>query len=341
MNVLYSSSRAYFNCFLVSAYTLCRASIDDPEPLNLILLSNGLTDEDKNKAKSIFSTFKNVKLSVKEVFNDIRDNGEKMNLPSVRGSYATYFRLFAADLLPSYDKVICLDSDTYVRNSIYPLWKYDLSNRVIGAVPEASVFLKNSSFEEDFVLAKSSPYYNIGICVIDLNQWRSLGLSTLISKYFATPDHHAFPHDQSVMNFLFNDKMTKIPLTYNFSTPLHYLSYKKYLNYFGGSFVFSKSEFEGASSNPSIVHYFGQPFDRPWYKCSCSIFQKEYRTIWASVISGPLEHNPHSKSGRLFQIYDHLVYFSKKYLSKSFYIWFRFRLGQTIKKTTGFSRISK
>jgi lipopolysaccharide biosynthesis glycosyltransferase len=340
MNVLYSSSPSYFDCFLTSAYSLCLTSKDDSEPIHLFLFSCGLLDSQVAKAIKLFRCFENVTFECIDVLEKLNQAGAKMGLPSVRGSFATYFRLFAADILESCDKVICIDSDTLVLSSLSSLWDFDLKGNAIGACPEVSVYLKNSSYEDDFVLSKCVPYFNIGVCVIDFSVWRSQRLGSLVASYFSSKNCQSFRNDQSVVNYLLHEHMIKIPLKYNFSTPLHRMGYRQYLRFFKGAFVYDENEFIEAQKSPAIVHFYGQPLDRPWFKRSSAIFQKEYRKRWKELNNGPFICWPRNQSGFVFATHDKLLYLAKKYLPFHFYLWFRFRFSQSVRKKTGRARNS-
>ena len=340
MNILYSSSSSYFDCFLTSAYSLCLTSQSDSEPIHLILFSSGLLDSQIARAAELFARFQRVSFEHIDVLERLNGMGKQMGLPSIRGSYATYFRLFAAEILPSCSKVICIDSDTLILDSLVPLWNFNLAGKVIGACPEASVYLKNSSFEDQFVLSSCVPYFNIGVCVIDLSAWRGQQLNQVISSYFALAKHESFRNDQSVVNFLLHPFISKIPLKYNFSTPLHKMTYRQYLKFFQGPFTYNENEFCEAKQTPAIVHFYGQSLDRPWFKHSSAIFQKDYRQNWKEIGNGHLLRWPKNQSGLIFAVHDQSLYLIKKYMPFHFYLWFRFRFSQNIKKQTRRSRNS-
>jgi lipopolysaccharide biosynthesis glycosyltransferase len=319
---------------------LCLASKNDTEPVHVFLFSCGLLDSQVDKAVELFKRFENVSFECVDVLGKLNQAGEKMGLPSVRGSFATYFRLFAAEILPSCDKVICVDSDTLVLSSLSSLWNLDLKGKAIGACPEVSVYLKNSSFEDDFVLSECIPYFNMGICIIDFGVWRSQQLGRLITSYFSAKSCQSFRNDQSVVNYLLHSYMTKIPLRYNFSTPLHRMTYRQYLRFFKGPFFYGEEEFMEAEKSPAIVHFYGQPLDRPWFKHSSAIFQKEYRKRWKELKNGPFLVWPRNQSGFIFAMHDKLLYLTKKYMPFHFYLWFRFRFSQNVRKKTGRARNS-
>ncbi|XP_073303976.1 probable galacturonosyltransferase-like 3 [Primulina huaijiensis] len=95
-----------------------------------------------------------------------------------------YARIYIADLLPSSaSRIIYLDSDIIVIDDIAKLWKTNLNSHVLGAPVYChanfshyftSKFWSNPSFSSTFK-GRSPCYFNTGVMVIDLLEWRKQG----------------------------------------------------------------------------------------------------------------------------------------------------------------------
>jgi len=231
------------------------------------------------------------------------------------------------------ERVLLIDSDTLVVNSIQELWETDLENKLVAAVPEVAVYTKGSTYEDHHILERCDFYYNMGIALFNLKEWRHQNIDELIRTRIRNYGKTFFIADQSILNFTINDKMKRIHLKNNFYTAVHGISYKTLQSVFSEKEVFTKQEFQDAKDDPIILHFVGHPFERPWYSKSASPYKKlylEYRSKspWASI--DPMI-NPMAKN-LIFRIYDNAAYLLSRLRLYDLNHWFRYRLGQRIKK---------
>jgi lipopolysaccharide biosynthesis glycosyltransferase len=92
-------------------------------------------------------------------------------------SAATFARLYLGDILPArVGRVLYLDCDLLVTGDLRHLWETPLEGYIVAAVPEATVGVvgtpKTYEHPLDPHLDPSAPYFNAGVMVIDLAQWR-------------------------------------------------------------------------------------------------------------------------------------------------------------------------
>lgn len=151
-------------------------------------------------------------------------------------TYMAMMRICAPELITD-DKVIWLDVDTIVCDSLQPLWDIDMKDKWIAWCPE----------ECNTYRPFGNMYYNIGVCVMNLDQMRKDNVTqTAVAelnrqRYWCT--------DQCVMNLITPDeKMVAIPVRFN------------------------ESFCCGYTYEPAIVHYAGKP---DWYK-NRDMFRVEY-----------------------------------------------------------------
>ena len=142
-------------------------------------------------------------------------------------TYMAMMRICAPELL-DVDKVLWLDVDTIVCDSLQELWDIDLSGKWVAWCREYTGSYK----------PYGSKYYNFGVAVLNLAQMRLDNVTQAVVKelnnqwYWCT--------DQDVMNKLTPpEKMVEIPVRFN------------------------ESFCCGYTDNPAIVHYAGIP---NWYE---------------------------------------------------------------------------
>lgn len=155
-------------------------------------------------------------------------------------TYMSMLRVRTAEIIPI-DKVIQLDVDTIVCDSLKELWETDLDGKWLGWCPE--------------YLGAYNPfgkrYYNFGVAVMNLQQMRTDGVPKLLTNELNSRFYQYT--DQDVMNkYAVPDKCVDIPVRFN------------------------ECFCCGYTDSPAIVHYAGFG---DWYE-SKSLFRSEYKEKW-------------------------------------------------------------
>lgn len=162
--------------------------------------------------------------------------------PNMRNqfTYMAMIRACTADIIPE-DKVIQLDVDTIVCDSLEPLWETDLTGKWLGWCPE---------YQGSYRPFRKT-YYNFGVAVMNLKRMREYGVPKLLADELNRNFYQYI--DQDVMNlYAVPDKCVDIPVRYN------------------------ECFCCGTTSNPAIVHYAGYP---DWYE-SKFVPRWEYKERW-------------------------------------------------------------
>jgi len=167
----------------------------------------------------------------------------------------TYYRLFAADLLPKdVHKVIYLDCDVIVVGDIRPLWNVNLKDLAFAGIMDCTPLLDQSCNRLGY--ASSYSYINAGVLVYNLDCWRENGLVEKISGYIYENDANLIYMDQDALNGVLFDKKKMLPEQYNFSTEFfernHWESYLKERQH----------HYMDECINAVIIHYQGRI--KPW-----------------------------------------------------------------------------
>ena len=147
-------------------------------------------------------------------------------------SKAAYFRLDMANILPAdVQKVIYLDVDLLVLQDIAGLWNIDMQGKAIAAVPDYGIMASKRLMQqkhEVIGLPLDKKYFNSGVVIMDLQQWRANDYSAKVIELAATGN---FPHhDQDALNKLFMYNWTELPLSWNVIPPIFDLLAKVLFN---------------------------------------------------------------------------------------------------------------
>ncbi|MFM7268842.1 MAG: glycosyltransferase family 8 protein [Cyanobium sp.] len=202
---------------------------------------------------------------------------------SGHATVATYFRLLLPELLPaSIDRVIFIDADTVVTDSLLKLWEQTLAGKALAAVPEHRL----SCADHGYTYGK---YFNAGIMLVDLERWRQSSLLER-GRRFAQRHPDRLRHwDQDVLNHVFADAWLPIGDRWNACPHLFGLT--------GGYDLSAKTLSEPereAIESPAIIHFAGPGPVKPWNaRCKHPLrhhyLHAKALTPWAST---PLDDRP-------------------------------------------------
>lgn len=157
-----------------------------------------------------------------------------------RFTYLSLMRATYSKLFRKVKKILQLDVDTIVTDSLQPIWDIDISNAYFAAVPEHL-----TKYEPDFDL--KGKYFNIGVAVFNLEKIRKDKVDDKIIK-----DLNTIPFkyiDQDVWNKYGSETAVELPVRYN------------------ETFV------TGYTDNPAVVHFAGK---KNWYMSPEDMFRHEY-----------------------------------------------------------------
>lgn len=233
--------------------------------VNIFLLTEGLTADNEyiinQQVNSLGGTLKIclVDASIIDKFPMPKD----ANLSHI--SRATYYRLLIPEILPkNVDKVIYLDCDIIVNQSIQDLWDIDLSEYALAAVPQIG-----SGFEaERLGYPIEYGYFNAGVNVINMDYWREKNIAKKLIDYIATNYKQIKYHDQDALNaVLYSHTLHLLPM-WNMTS----LIYGYFLSQRGdkkdgriiNSYEQEKINASKYKRNPIIVHFVSKP--KPWQK---------------------------------------------------------------------------
>ena len=336
MEIVYSSSDAYSSCTGISLLSLYENN-KDVEELNVHILSTDITHINKERLNSVAERYGR-KLNIIDAKQDFIDEAERLNLKLLRGAYNTYSRVVLNHWFSSLDKIMVVDSDTLVCGSLKPAWDLDISNFALAAVPELAMYTKEIRFEDPNLLKDLDTYYNMGICVVNLKKWREEEYDSLIFRSIRRDNPVFRIADQSIINKYLKGKIARLPLNFNYYTPVHNVNYNTICKVFPRKIIFDREEFEDARRNPAIIHYFGHSYERPWFKHSVAIHQAEYQKLRAN---SPWKDEPYSKwreTAFVYKLYDCICYILLVLKLNAACLKFRYIWGQKIQELLGTHR---
>lgn len=140
------------------------------------------------------------------------------------GGYINHLKVYYPEILPC-DKVIHMDIDTIICDSLAPLWDTNISGKWFAAVPESQTWYR----------PYGPVYYNMGVALINLAQMREDGIAPAMGKYLMTSGRPFADQDAWNCFGFEHDKAISLPVRYN------------------------ESLVTGKTDNPAIIHYCAIP----------------------------------------------------------------------------------
>lgn len=334
MNIVYSSSDAYASCTGVSIYSLYLHN-KDVETLNVYVLSTDISLVNKERLQRTALKFGR-ELTIIDAKEDFIREANRLHLPLLRGAYNTYARVILNTWFSHLDKVFVIDSDTMICGSLTHAWNMDITDYIMAAVPEIAMYNPYNHQEDPDILSSIEMYYNMGICIVNLKKWRENKIDKLIYDNIQKERKPFMIADQSIINKYVGKEIARLPLIYNYYTPVHNVSYKTICGVFNLKKVFSEREYELSKEAPAIIHYFGQSYERPWFRHSVAYKEKEYRKLRAETEWAKVPLSKWRLRGAWFvRVYDVFCYFILLFGGYETCLKFRYIWGQRIKAIIG------
>ena len=167
-----------------------------------------------------------------------------------------WYRVFLPELLPDVDRIVYLDADTVVLESLAPLWETKLGDNCLAAV--TNVFQEDHfHLPQRLGLADPSLYFNTGVMVLDLAAMRREGTTDQIVKWaLANSERLAWP-EQDVTNVVLAERRLELHPRWNC---MHSV-----LRFPWAAYAFGYEAIEAARVKPAIRHFEGPLTNKPWH----------------------------------------------------------------------------
>ena len=223
---------------------------------------------------------------------------------------ANWYRVLIPDLLPEVSRVLYLDCDAVVLDTLQPLWELDLGGVSIAAV---SVIFPSPEWgqihSEAVGLASASAYFAAGVMVMDLLRLRANGFVERTFDYALThggdewyldvsdkesalpyiathPEHPLLFGDQDALNATLGSD--RLPLHPRWNCMNQVIHSPRSIE------VFGEQRTEEAVRDPAIRHFEGGAQPRPWdpeFQGADSELYWSYRrlTPWADARVGEVD----------------------------------------------------
>lgn len=275
---LYTSNKNYFPHMLTSIYSLIS---NNEMNFRIHIIEDGFTSIEYKFLNRLQFEYPNIEICIyhNSLLKKITDG---INIPKWRDTDIANARLFFKELNPNVEKILYLDSDTVVVNSISNLFCLDLKKFIYAAKdPSIPDHIKNRNLV--------SNYYNSGVMLIDY-RFTPLDYIKKIEDVVKMMNHDLIYPDQDIINIAFSSYIDSISIDYNVNPPIYqFVKYYKIASKIEEKYpdiykdYYSLKEMKNMLETPKILHCLEYYNTRVWNKNFIHPFNKEYdfyRRIW-------------------------------------------------------------
>ncbi|MEE2641752.1 MAG: glycosyltransferase family 8 protein [Planctomycetota bacterium] len=240
--------------------------------LHVLILDGGVSEENRHRLKESLADHP-IHLEWVTFNAEILQNFQV----SHHVSHTAYYRLLLSEVLPaSIHKILYLDCDLLIRGDLVELWEMDLEGATIGAVPDIACpnidashgmdnfrlanpylasFCPVGNYEELGIDSKAR-YFNSGVMLIDLQQWRQRNISQRLIDCMRENEEHIWCWDQYALNVVLHDQWKEIGLQWNLGSHAFEYPDARYSPVSG-------EDFDLMLEDPQVVHFTTEW--KPWH----------------------------------------------------------------------------
>ena len=271
---------------------------DKYSPLALISMIS-LLENTKHKVEIII-LYSNLDNNNYNLFNELSKKYDNCNIRFIKMNeldfsgfpisfwvtVQTWFRTKIADLCPDLEKVIYLDCDTLILQDISQLWNIDISNVLLGGIPDvwgAKSHIKRPNM-------KSNSYFNAGVLYINCEKWRKENLFSKIKQYAIENFEILECSDQDVLNKIIDTDKINLHQKFDYMETW----WHNYYNEYEGDDIIKYQE---AKNSPIIIHFTGtkpmhynnfHSYKIQWWKyCALSPIYDDMKNLFLSELTPP------------------------------------------------------
>lgn len=255
-NICYATDENYARNVGVSIISLFEKN-KDLEQIDVYIIEDNLKNETKKIIKNIGKEFdRNIEfIECEELCGNLHIN---VDFPK-----AAFSRLFLQKV-KGIDRILYLDSDTIINDSIKELYNTNIENYYFAAVQDNAAYY----LLKKIGMNKKNRYINSGVLLINLKKWREENLEDKFIKFIEKHNGKVNHHDQGILNGTCKDNILILEPKYNMMPEMIYLTVKQSNFLYNVHNYYRQEQIDLAVKNPVIIHYIEKFYSRPW-KIDC------------------------------------------------------------------------
>lgn len=205
MDICLSADDNYAKYMGTTIASILSNSKEDDEIYFHLIVDDDVTDDSKNKLLSL-KKIKNCEM--KFYIPDVDKYKKWYELGNYKSfSPAMFYRLSIAELIKNVDKVLYLDCDIIVNDSLKELFEIDINNYYIITVKDIYFLDSKKDINES--------YFNSGVILVNSKLWLESNVSELFENYYLNNYKNIYG-DQDILNYCLKDKVKYLDNIWNY-----------------------------------------------------------------------------------------------------------------------------
>jgi lipopolysaccharide biosynthesis glycosyltransferase len=168
---------------------------------------------------------------------------------------AHWYRVLLPDLL-ELERVLYLDSDLLVLDSLLPLWETALGEALLAAVTNPFPDPDSAARHCAELGVAAEAYFNSGVMLLDLAGLHAAGIPAAVIDYGRRHEDRLFLPEQDAMNAVLASRRLALAPRWNAMVGVHRLPWS--------STIFGPEAVAEAVARPAIRHFEGSGANKPW-----------------------------------------------------------------------------
>lgn len=270
MDIVYATDNNFVDVLIASIKSLYTTNSE--LNLNLWIIADKVSDRNKERVNNLSKQF------MQKEINWIENIEIPFNLYLDRGSISSFSRLFLGSVLPeSISKVLYLDSDIIVMNSLDNIFNMDFKGKILYGVNDTF----NKEYKKVLSIPKDKPMFNAGVMFIDLELWRNNNVEAKLLQVIQKFNGNILQGDLGVLNAVLYNSFGVLPPEYNYMTIFEDLTYEEMLTFKKPINYYSKEDIEKAKER-IVLRHFTTSFlsKRPWQEGSSVSHIEEFKKYY-------------------------------------------------------------
>ncbi len=257
MEVIYASDQNYFPYVYVSIETLLETNQNEDIHVNYIY-----QNVDQVKREQLLELGKKYNKCIRLISFQMPEVFEKLPSYKGTGSKTTYAKFLFASLFPDQEKVLFLDPDTIVLDSIKQLIHMNMEDKLVAGVIECLPYYH----KEAAMMGEHEQYINGGVLLCNLKLWREVGFEEMAIKRLEDTSKN-YNYDQGIINEICAGRIMIIPPCFNaLAEVFAFRSAEKIKKRYKFDEYYSQELIDAAINHPIIIHFTEFLYNKPMSK---------------------------------------------------------------------------
>ena len=284
VHIVYAADDKFSEILGVSLVSLLENSRELAD-IRIYVLDSGISQENRTKLEAVCEGYGRTA----PVFLPARDISRELNMQvsTDRGSLSQYARLFVSSNLPEdLERVLYLDCDILLNQSVGQLWSLDLQGKTIGALMDAF----SRHYRANIGLGPEDVMFNSGVMLIDLKRWKKQRIEEKLLRFISDHNGKIQQGDQGALNAVLSKDTLCFPPKFNSLTIFYDFTYPEMLIYRKPPVFYPEEAVREAVEAPVIIHFTSSFLSyRPWME-GC---EHRYASLWLKYKAmSPWKDNP-------------------------------------------------